>query len=233
MPFGTLFLLQAESSGCSSTFLLLHACSCLPLDGLSCHHGCLGKCGRWSMVDNWLHTEQPVLPAIFASPVWWVGSWLEVVLTMCSGLQLLDIIFPSSWCHCPPSLLPGEGSLNTQKLHVEHLLIMELAVKSQDIQTSIFFVLYGSEPLGARVSRAFPNSIADCWTGGRKRGRESSHTNLLTSGTGVQENRKQLLWNWLKNLAMLHMFLSMGRINHANKGWAFKALIPFCWIIFF
>lgn len=51
---------------------------------------------------------------------------------------------PRSWCPCPPSLLPGEGTLNTQKLHVEHLLIMRLAVKSQDIKTSIFFVPYGS-----------------------------------------------------------------------------------------
>lgn len=62
-------ILQAESSGCSSTLLLLHAYNCLPLNGLSYHHGCLGKCGRWSMVDTWLHTQiqsnqsfQPHLP---------------------------------------------------------------------------------------------------------------------------------------------------------------------------
>ncbi|XP_053822537.1 uncharacterized protein LOC128800969 isoform X6 [Vidua chalybeata] len=36
------WVIQAESSGYSSTFLLLHACSSLPLDGLSYHHGCLG-----------------------------------------------------------------------------------------------------------------------------------------------------------------------------------------------
>lgn len=71
MHFGELFLLQAESSRCSSTFLLLHAYSCFPLDGLSSHHGCLGECGRRSTVDNWLHTQiqsnqsfQPHLPLL-------------------------------------------------------------------------------------------------------------------------------------------------------------------------
>lgn len=81
-------------------------------------------------------------------------GWLEAVLTICSGLQLLDITFPAPGA---AALFCQERGLirNTQKLHIEHLLIMELAVKSQGIKTSMFFVPYGSRTTRGQSLQGF------------------------------------------------------------------------------
>lgn len=104
--------LKALCAG-SSTFLLLHAYNCLPLDGLSYHHGCLGRCGRRSMVDitgcihKYRATSPPshtCLPCLMSGGLTGSGAH-HVLRAAAAGYHL-----PSSWCPCSPFLLPGEGT---------------------------------------------------------------------------------------------------------------------------
>lgn len=105
------FLLQAESSGCSSTLLLLHAYSCLPLDGLSYHHDCLVVEGEAWWIPGCIHKYRATTPSSHTCLSCVMGGELtgsgahHVLRAAAAGCRL-----PSSWCPCPPSLLPGEGT---------------------------------------------------------------------------------------------------------------------------
>ena len=153
------FLLQAESAGCSSTFLLLHAYSPLPLIvspvitpiWVRSVEGEVWKvpgCMHKSRATFATHTQsfQPRSPLLCNG--WGVDwKWCSVCTQCCScwisPSQLLVPLptFPLAWTGEPHSVLT---TLNTQKSHVECLLIVGLALKSQDIKNSIFFVPSGS-----------------------------------------------------------------------------------------
>lgn len=193
------FLLQAESDGCNSTFLLLCDYSPLPLmvppviitmwvrnvegevwKGPGCMHE--------SRANFAIHT-QSLQPCSSLPAANWKWSSLCAQRHSCwiSPSQLLAPlpIVLLSWREEPHSVLTA---LKTQKSRVEHLLIVELALGSQDSKTAHFLWRLVLEPPGVRVCRAFPARFRQCWRG-RKAERKGvqSHNSSDFSGWGCKK----------------------------------------------
>lgn len=153
------FLPQDENSGCNSTFLLLHTYSPVPLIVSPVITPIWGKSveGEVWKVPDCMHKSRETFTIHIQSfhprsPLQcnrWGVDWKRCSLcAQCHSCWILPSqqlvplpTFPLAWRGEPHAVLT---TLNTQKSCVKRLLIVGLALKSQGIKPSIFFMPSGS-----------------------------------------------------------------------------------------